>query len=65
MTTTAPTRNDPFESLFGPASTSTNHNHSHPSSSSNDRLSRPKVVQNPTKSIPNRVVIDEVEDFLL
>lgn len=64
-TTTSQARGDPFDSLFGPASTTNNHTHSHPASSSNDRLQRPKVVHNATKPIPNRAMVDEVEEFIL
>jgi hypothetical protein len=61
-TTTTHTKNDPFESLFASSSTT---NNTRQNGSQNDKLQRPKVVQNSLKSIPNRTTIDEVEDFVL
>lgn len=51
-TSSSSNKNDPFESLFG--STSTN----------NDKLSRPKMPNNGLKSVPNRTIFDEVEEFM-
>jgi hypothetical protein len=66
---TMQTKNDPFESLFGPSSTANNLTtvtaNSKQIPSQNDKLQRPKVVQNATKSIPNRTLVDEVEEFVL
>ena len=59
---TTQARNDPFESLFGSPSTATN---ARENDSQNDRLQRPKVVQNTIRSIPNRTIVDEVEEFVL
>ncbi len=59
---TAQNKIDPFESLFGSSSTANNSRQIGPQ---NDRLQRPKVVQNPTRSIPNRTIVDEVEEFVL
>ena len=58
-TTSQRNKNDPFESLFGPARTTDE------SKSQQDRLQRPKVVQTTTRVIPNRTTFDEVEDFVL
>jgi hypothetical protein len=55
---TTQTKNDPFESLFGSSSTTNN-------TKQNDKLQRPKLVQNATTSIPNRTTVDEVEEFVL
>ncbi|CAF4274165.1 unnamed protein product [Rotaria sp. Silwood2] len=66
---TTQTKNDPFESLFGPPSTANNsttvNSNSRQYTSQNDKLQRPKVVTNATRSIPNRTVVDEVEEFVL
>lgn len=66
-TSTTHAKNDTFESLFGPATTATTTNTSNTRqySTQNDKLQRPKVVQNATRSIPNRTVVDEVEEFVL
>ena len=66
-TTTVKAVDDPFESFFG--STSTNNNNTTTNSRTysvqNDKLQRPKVVQNGGKSIPNRIIVDEVEEFVM
>ena len=51
-TSSSSNKNDPFESLFG--STSTN----------NDKISRPKMPNNGLKSVPNKTIFDEVEEFM-
>ncbi len=61
-TTTTHTKNDPFESLFGSSSTT---NNTRQNGLQNDKLQRPKVVQNAVRSIPNRTTVDEVEEFVL
>ncbi|CAF1378679.1 unnamed protein product [Adineta ricciae] len=63
-------RNESFDSLFGPSSTTHNNSSTITSNSKqipsqNDKLQRPKVVTNGTRPIPNRTVIDEVEEFVL
>ncbi len=66
---TTQTKDDPFDSLFGPSATAsnftTNTSNSRQFSSQNDKLQRPKVIQNATKPIPNRTTVDEVEEFVL
>ncbi|CAF0903828.1 unnamed protein product [Rotaria sordida] len=66
---TTQTKNDPFESLFAPSSTANNsttiNSNSRQYTSQNDKLQRPKIVTNPPRSIPNRTVVDEVEEFVL
>lgn len=68
-TTAAQHKNDPFDSLFGPSSTTNNattlNSNSKTNPSQNDRLQRPKIVTNATRPIPNRAVVDEVEEFAL
>ncbi|CAF4769689.1 unnamed protein product, partial [Rotaria sp. Silwood1] len=67
--TTTQTKDDTFESLFGPSSTANNSTTVNPNSkqytTQNDKLQRPKIVTNATRSIPNRTVVDEVEEFVL
>jgi hypothetical protein len=66
---TTQTKNDPFESLFGPSSTAINtttvNANSRQIPSQNDKLQRPKLVTNATRSIPNRTIVDEVEEIVL
>jgi len=66
---TRQTKNDSFESLFGPSSTTNNSttvkSNAKQLPAQNDKLQRPKVVTNTTKSIPNRTIIDELEEFVL
>lgn len=60
-----------FESLFGTSTTeastttTTTKANSKQNPSQHDTLQRPKVVTNPPKSIPNRTVFEDVEDFFL
>ncbi|CAF0921219.1 unnamed protein product [Rotaria sp. Silwood1] len=67
--TTTQTKDDTFESLFGPSSTANNsttvNSNSKQYTTQNDKLQRPKIVTNATRSIPNRTVVDEVEEFVL
>jgi hypothetical protein len=61
---TTQTKNDPFESLFGPSSTAINTT----TVNANSRQipsQRPKLVTNATRSIPNRTIVDEVEEIVL
>ncbi|CAM4802180.1 unnamed protein product [Rotaria magnacalcarata] len=61
---TTQARNDSFESLFGPSAASSNPNGKQ-TTSQNDKLQRPKLVINATRPIPNRTVVDEVDEFTL
>jgi hypothetical protein len=61
FTTTAETKPDPFQSLFRQSS-STN-NSSIPKY--NDKLQRPKIVTNTTRTVPNRSVVEEIEELVL
>jgi hypothetical protein len=66
---TTQAKNDAFESLFGPLSrtnnSTTDTSNSKQLPSLNDKLQRPKVVQNVARSISNRAIADEVEKFVL
>jgi len=64
--TTTQDKSDPFESIFTQSSTVADKSTTlKPPPSQNDKLHRPKVVTNAPKPIPNRTVVEEIEEFVL
>ncbi|CAF3747645.1 unnamed protein product [Rotaria sp. Silwood1] len=68
--TTTTDKSDPFDSPFGESPSATNISTTiKPNSKQyplqNDKLQRPKVVTNPSKPVPNRTVVEEIEEFVL
>ncbi len=68
--TTTKDNSDPFDSLFTqPSSAADTSTTIKPNlkqlPSQNDKLQRPKVVTNAPKPIPNRTVMEEIEEFVL
>ena len=64
------TTQDPFISLFTESSSAANTSTTVKPTirqipSQNDKLQRPKVVTNAPKSVPNRTVVEEIEEFTL
>jgi hypothetical protein len=64
------TTQDPFISLFTESSSAANTSTTIKPTirqipSQNDKLQRPKVVTNAPKSVPNRTVVEEIEEFIL
>jgi hypothetical protein len=68
--TTTQDKSDPFESLFTESSAAANTSTALKPNLrqlplQNDKLQRPKVVTNVPKSVPNRTVIEDIEEFVL
>ncbi|CAF3006860.1 unnamed protein product [Rotaria sp. Silwood2] len=68
--TTTTDKSDSLDLPFGQSTSATNIStaikpNSKQYPSQNDKLQRPKVVTNASKSIPNRTVVEEIEEFVL
>lgn len=68
--TTTQDKSDPFNSLFTPSSTAVDTSTTIKPTirqipQQNDKLQRPKLVTNAPKPIPNRTVVEDIEEFVL
>ncbi len=69
--TTTEDRSDPFDAIFStPSSTAANTSTALKTTvrqvpTQNDKLQRPKIVNNAPRPIPNRTVVEEIEEFVL
>jgi hypothetical protein len=69
-TATTEDQSSPFESVFTQSSTAANTSTAVKPTirqlpALNDKLQRPKIVNNAPKSIPNRAVVEDIEEFVL